>query len=318
MNPNATSKYQAYKSFSHGSVDCCPLIASDALAKATMVAEYGQVTVFVHGAISSFVGYQAFEASRVVIKKLPYAQYASAILVSQIPRGKRKLKNYIETANASTVVVDGWGHPPLPSSFGPGGTARHPAFDEQWDAEFGTWLNQLRSRSGVAVLIDLRGHDAEEAKHPPPSLRGQKDTESIPISRTSSHPLAMPPAAILLEGAPVDVVLSTYERNPAARAACLSHYGLACKVCGADFEMTYGDLGRGFIHVHHLNPLSSDANEHSVDPINDLRPVCPNCHAMLHRRDPPITIEGLRALITCQRIPSSNRPLPRPADPRGT
>ncbi|HHO0788469.1 HNH endonuclease [Aeromonas allosaccharophila] len=63
-----------------------------------------------------------------------------------------------------------------------------------------------------------------------------------------------------------------------------------------DFGEKYGELGKGFIHVHHMMPLSEIGEEYVVDPIKDLIPVCPNCHAMLHRRNPPLTIDDLRKL----------------------
>ena len=66
-----------------------------------------------------------------------------------------------------------------------------------------------------------------------------------------------------------------------------------------DFEETYGELGRGFIHVHHLVPISSIGKTYQIDPINDLAPVCPNCHAMLHRgqNGREQSIEELKAKI---------------------
>jgi len=103
-----------------------------------------------------------------------------------------------------------------------------------------------------------------------------------------------------MEGALRRVVSSEYERNPAARLACIEHYGASCVVCGFSFESTYGEFGRGFIHVHHLTPVSAIGKEYRVDPIADLRPVCPNCHAMLHRQDPPFTIEELRDLMSSE------------------
>lgn len=102
----------------------------------------------------------------------------------------------------------------------------------------------------------------------------------------------------LREGAVSRIVVNAYERNPAARRACIEHYGSACAVCHFDFEEFYGDLGRGYIHVHHLRELASIGEEYQVDPIADLRPVCPNCHAMLHRRQPALSIESLRRKIS--------------------
>lgn len=98
----------------------------------------------------------------------------------------------------------------------------------------------------------------------------------------------------LMEGALRRVVTSEYERNPSARRACIEHYGTSCSVCGFSFEAAFGELGRGFIHVHHLVPVSSIGSQYRIDPVIDLRPICPNCHAMLHRHDPPLSIEELR------------------------
>ncbi|EJX2514780.1 hypothetical protein ODY36_005104 [Salmonella enterica] len=47
----------------------------------------------------------------------------------------------------------------------------------------------------------------------------------------------------------------TGERDPGARQACIRHYGAVCKCCGFNFEKTYGEHGKGSIHVHHIRPL---------------------------------------------------------------
>ena len=96
------------------------------------------------------------------------------------------------------------------------------------------------------------------------------------------------------EGAVRQVQVNSYERDRAARLACISHYGPVCTICGLVFEERYGAIGAGYIHVHHLVPLSEIGGNYSVDPIEDLRPICPNCHAMVHRRRPPFSIEEVR------------------------
>ena len=96
------------------------------------------------------------------------------------------------------------------------------------------------------------------------------------------------------EGAKKVIVVNSYERNQVARRKCIEAKGCKCAVCGMDFEKVYGVTGRGFIHVHHLVPLSSIGKEYELDPIEDLIPVCPNCHAMLHRRNPPYKPEDLK------------------------
>jgi 5-methylcytosine-specific restriction protein A len=89
-------------------------------------------------------------------------------------------------------------------------------------------------------------------------------------------------------------MVNKYERDPRARQLCLNHYGYCCSVCGLDFSERYGELGAGFIHVHHLKELSAVGQGYNVDPVADLRPVCPNCHAMLHKVSPAMPVEELK------------------------
>ncbi len=86
------------------------------------------------------------------------------------------------------------------------------------------------------------------------------------------------------EGAVQQALVNRYERNPDARRKCIEYHGYRCSVCDVDFEVTYGEIGRGFIHVHHLIPIHEIGEEYEIDSVNDLIPVCPNCHAMLHRK----------------------------------
>lgn len=106
-----------------------------------------------------------------------------------------------------------------------------------------------------------------------------------------------PPSNVVLEGAARKQLVKVYERNRGARLRCVNRWGWCCFVCRFDFEEFYGQLGERFIHVHHLKPLSEIGEEYLLDPEKDLRPVCPNCHAMLHRVVPALTIEQLQELI---------------------
>jgi 5-methylcytosine-specific restriction protein A len=99
------------------------------------------------------------------------------------------------------------------------------------------------------------------------------------------------------EGATKKVAINVYERNPEAREKCLKHYGFDCYICDFNFERVYGPVGKDFIHVHHLKPLSEIGERYLLDPIKDLRPVCPNCHAIIHRRNPPFTVQELRDIL---------------------
>lgn len=88
------------------------------------------------------------------------------------------------------------------------------------------------------------------------------------------------------EGNIVESHYDRRERDHSARLKCIEHYGCKCAICGFDFEAVYGAVGKDFIEVHHIVPISNSNEEHSVDPINDLIPVCSNCHSILHRKRP--------------------------------
>jgi 5-methylcytosine-specific restriction protein A len=100
-----------------------------------------------------------------------------------------------------------------------------------------------------------------------------------------------------VEGATKRVLVNAYERSPLARLACLVHHGYNCSVCDFNFQAAYGSIGAKFIHVHHLTPISTVAGQHKINPVTEMRPVCPNCHAMLHKSDPPFTIEELQQVM---------------------
>ena len=104
------------------------------------------------------------------------------------------------------------------------------------------------------------------------------------------------------DGGKQSVVVNRYERDPHNRAQCIAHFGYRCAVCAFDFEVAYGELGRNFIHVHHLVGLSTwKGRRRRVDPRTDLRPVCPNCHAMLHVGGCNRKIEDLRKVVRRRR-----------------
>lgn len=114
-----------------------------------------------------------------------------------------------------------------------------------------------------------------------------------------------------IEGRHILRPADTYERNPAARKRCLEHYGAVCIVCGFSSERVYGDRVRGLIEVHHLHPLSATGEEHSVNPIEDLRPVCPNCHEVIHSKTPPYAIRDVQNMLrTRSSLPSGSSSLP--------
>jgi hypothetical protein len=110
-------------------------------------------------------------------------------------------------------------------------------------------------------------------------------------------PEEIPDGATYSEGCVQRILINRYERDPHAREACIARFGTVCYVCCLDLVSRYGQVVAGFIHVHHLKTLASVGVSYQVDPERDLRPVCPNCHAVIHRREPPYSIEEVQEFI---------------------
>lgn len=165
----------------------------------------------------------------------------------------------------------------------------------------------------------VNGAPAENCNHanaaPIPVLQGLPDSQAVPgVARHKcavcafaagvaaagaerQYPDEVPAAAQYPEGATRQVAVNQYERSARARAACIAHYGLRCAVCEMDFEAVYGADAAGLIHVHHLREIAGIGEAYQVDPIQDLRPVCPNCHAVIHRGKPIHSIDAVRAML---------------------
>jgi 5-methylcytosine-specific restriction protein A len=169
---------------------------------------------------------------------------------------------------------------------------------------------------GLQALIDARRSDLSlEAVVLRPTFaplftsqelrEAQRRLSSLPHT---AFPTRIPPASnfpetiiepgTYREGAVRRVEVSAYERDQRAREACIAVRGCRCSVCEMDFETRYGERGKGFIHVHHLKPLAARKRAYTLRPQKDLMPVCPNCHAMLHTQDPPLSVAELRAELT--------------------
>lgn len=112
-------------------------------------------------------------------------------------------------------------------------------------------------------------------------------------------PETIPSTIEVFEGIRQSVMVNKYERSSVARSMCIEYHGCTCKICDFDFERFYGEAGKGFVHVHHLIPIHKIGREYRVDYKADLMPVCPNCHAMLHKKHNGIELspDELRRLL---------------------
>lgn len=153
------------------------------------------------------------------------------------------------------------------------------AFDNLLE-DLGEWLHALSSDVSAKTLSGTGGI-------------------YLPSQATATvrEPNASAPGNSFIEGARLNVTQSRSERNPAARARCLKIHGITCHGCNFNFEKKYGPLGAGFIHVHHLNPLRTIRRSYIVDAERDLVPLCPNCHAMIHRLIGEQSLAALRQHI---------------------
>ncbi|HJT76981.1 MAG TPA: HNH endonuclease [Gemmataceae bacterium] len=111
----------------------------------------------------------------------------------------------------------------------------------------------------------------------------------------------------LVEGAVCRVSVNAYERSPEARQRCIAAHGTSCCICGFSFGAMYGEVAEGYIHVHHLRPLSEIGGAYRVVAEEDLRPVCPNCHAVLHRRIPAYSIAEVQSFVRSRGIAGTLR-----------
>lgn len=103
------------------------------------------------------------------------------------------------------------------------------------------------------------------------------------------------------EGMPTQVIATRYERKMVNREACIQLKGLRCAACGFDFSDFYGPLGVGYVEIHHTIPISRIGPDYRINVSTDLEPLCANCHAMVHRENPPIPVPVLAGLISHRR-----------------
>lgn len=121
--------------------------------------------------------------------------------------------------------------------------------------------------------------------------RGKSTIKShlSPVAPVKPAEPVLPQVEVLEEGELKALHIAKHERNPALRKACIEYFRskeggrVVCSACGLVFGEMYGEIGDGYIEVHHLSPISQIEGVHTVDPKVDLVPLCANCHAMIHR-----------------------------------
>jgi 5-methylcytosine-specific restriction protein A len=158
------------------------------------------------------------------------------------------------------------------------------------------YLGYLDSKKHPLSEVEKRNRK----KNPPQGNSGSSSqTPSYtstpePIKKPEPDPDPEPETYDKLEGAKHQDTVTRYERDRGNRKDCIAHYGYVCQICEMNFEKTYGEIGKDFIEVHHLHPVSQ--GERQVNPIEDLIPLCSNCHSMIHRQEDVSDWKGLKEI----------------------
>lgn len=93
--------------------------------------------------------------------------------------------------------------------------------------------------------------------------------------------------------------VNRFEQDPDARRMCLAFHGASCAACGFSFEVSYGPAGSDAVDVHHVVPPALLGPAYELDPVADLIPLCPNCHAVAHQGvRSPRSVSELRNMLS--------------------
>ena len=178
---------------------------------------------------------------------------------------------------------------------------------DKYEAHFGDTYRYLDGEISIPQLWSLAPRlNKQFAMLELKSIESAEIVRSVTSQSDGGGEAAPATIALFPEAQRSSVIVNRYERDPRARRACIEHYGCTCAACGFTFEEQYGVIGSGVIEVHHLEPLSARPAEILSDPIADMRPLCANCHTIVHKRHPPLTIDELKAAIY-GRIPMRRR-----------
>lgn len=188
--------------------------------------------------------------------------------------------------------------------------------NEQSTGHIREGLLELLALSGWPGLDEAKGVTSKlrEALAAYPELMQQIDAPTGALTAPSPAATDAEQAKSKIESAPtIPTTLSAaeakeryrthrvLERSKKLRDAKIEHHLaagnlIACEACGFDFAATYGDLGDGYIEVHHRVPLA-ELPPNVVTTVNDLALLCANCHRMAHRKRKTLSVEQIRIAI---------------------
>lgn len=235
-------------------------------------------------------GFTKREVKNIVFTTNPRTISKTALAIDFTENGKRKRELVGEKIICLTTDL-----PDIKKPNDENGTRDRTSFEE-WDEILENYLRE----NEVKVLLDGRKEEtdfkADNSKELA-KLRAKRKVEKFDFQKEVVLPDEIEKDETFLEGSTTQKLVNSYERNSAARQKCLEKFGFTCAACDLDMEQKYGEIAKKFIHVHHTVPLSKIGEEYEIDPTNDLIPLCPNCHSIVHRKEPPYTVEELRKII---------------------
>lgn len=225
------------------------------------------------------------------MKKLSKDEYKKALQDKNVLKGKSlelltRLNDAISCGATAKEISNIFGYsdfPPVNSIIGKLGKRVHKSINPK--STIGNWNTIAEGKQTERGFVWVLRKELRDAL---------LELEMIDHEEKKAFPEEVSKDMRFAEGSVKKITVNAYERNQTARKLCIKYQGSICKVCNFDFEKVYGAIGKGFIHVHHIYDLAKAPKNYQVDPAKDLVPVCPNCHAMLHSKQPAILVENLR------------------------
>ena len=242
----------------------------------------------------NYCGKELSEATKQLLERLPAASFSTKATGSAQKTlricGKNSEEQYgyiDDTVRQQSGDLIGYRFPEADGNACPENLKNEDKLAAHFQKHYGCPRNAWRIHSGSRHKWYIRFRDPDWAYKV--LLR---DAKIEPAAGAEPAPTARQ----FVEGHITEVKLQRKERDPTARRACLEYYGYECHVCGLNLKKRY-DLPVEVIHVHHEEPLGKAKGAREVDPINEMKPVCPNCHCVIHSKDPPYSVDEVKRLL---------------------
>lgn len=144
----------------------------------------------------------------------------------------------------------------------------------------------LLNRERELLDITLSGRFPRVIGHETLAAAAERDPSSVP-----SGALAFEEDELVIEGDRVTITAARRTRSRRLRRAAIEYFTkngtICCVGCGFDYSKAYGARGKGYMEIHHLQPIHTYSREGMAatirEALSELAPLCSNCHRMVHR-----------------------------------